>query len=179
MFGRLFGKNGDKATQWDSEFEQKDNHLNLFLQAQEILITMGQGEPKFNDKREKLRYLHFMFGAIDQLSRTIKDDKRAELWWTITSTARASLILGVNDAFSEKKRNGHTDDAEASLQRGVDDAFSEWERYGNTDDTELMDAGKRGYFAMQTYILNAIGKCTPEEFRQSCTELFSVVYAKT
>lgn len=152
MFRKLFGKVDGKTDKNDPEFEEKNRHMNLFLQAQELPVSMGKREPSFENKREKLKYVHFMAGAADQLSRTIKEEERAQAWWMTPSMLHASFQLG------------------------MDEAMDELTRYGRTDDAELKDAGKRGYFAMQTYMLSAVGKRSPDEFSKSCTELFAVVH---
>lgn len=73
----------------DPELDEKYRHLNLFLRAQELLLTMG-GTKKLSltNEKEKLRYLHFVLGAIDQLSRTIRDQERRELWITNIDSSR-------------------------------------------------------------------------------------------
>lgn len=139
----------DKAK--DPEFDEKHRHLDLFMQSQELLLLLGGSKPSFASEREKLRYMHFVFGAIDQLSRTIKNEERSELWSMTTSLARAALLFG------------------------VDDAMSHVEIYGRSGDSELHSAGERGWRAMHTYIRSAIGKASEEDFRMSCTELAAVV----
>lgn len=138
----------------DPEFEEKNKHLGLFLQAQEMLLTMDETSLSFSNEGEKIRYLHFVLGAIDQLSRTIKDEQRQELWSTTTSLARAALLFG------------------------VDDAVKHLDSYGRSGDSELHKAGERGWQAMRTYILNVVGKASDDDFRKSCLELFLVVRGK-
>lgn len=140
-----------------SEFEEKNTHLGLFLQAQEMLLNMGGTKPSFRNEAEKLRYLHFVLGAVDQLSRTIKDEERSEFWGMTTSLARAALLFGVD---------------------GVDDAIRHLESYGQTGDPELHKAGERGWQAMRTYILRVVEKAPQEDFQKSCAELFRVVRGK-
>jgi hypothetical protein len=138
----------------DPEFDEKHEHLDLFLHTQELLLSIGSNTPTFVNEREKLRYLHFVFGAIDQLSRTIEDEERAELWAMTTSMARAVLLFGLDDAMEHLKS------------------------YGRTGDAELHEAGGRGWQAMHTYILNSVGKASRDGFQKSCAELFTVVRGK-
>jgi len=73
----------DKEITEDNEFDEKHRHFRLFLDAQELMLAMAVKKPSFANEREKLRYLHFVLGAIDQLSRTIKDEERSGSWsWT-------------------------------------------------------------------------------------------------
>jgi len=134
----------------DPEFDEKHRHLRLFLDAQELVLTTGGMAPLFKSEKEKLRYLHFVFGAIDQLSRTIKDEGRSELWFWIASIVQELSLF----PFLGGKH---------------------YESYGQTGDLELHKAGERGWNAMRTYILSAVGKASKSEFRKSCTELFYVV----
>lgn len=142
----------DKNLADDPEFEEKHRHLELFLHAQELLLVRGRQKPAFANDREKLRYLHFVLGAIDQLSRTVKDEERSELWAMTTSMARAVLLFPAEEAMRY--------------------VYS----YGQTGDLELRTAGEKGWKAMHTYILNAVGKASKDDFRKSCTELFYVVH---
>lgn len=135
----------------DPEFSEMYRHLNLFLRAQEFLLTMGEARLSFANEREKLRYFHFVLGAIDQLSRRIKDERRAELWGMTTYMARAAVLFGAQDAVRHL------------------------ESYGRSGDDELHKAGERGWMAMRTYILSAVGKASEEDFQKSCTELIAVV----
>lgn len=135
----------------DTEFKQKTDFLDHFLEAQQLLLRGLDGRLQFDNLREKLKYVHFVWGAADMLSKSIRDEKRAETWCYVTMIARAGMVIG------------------------IDDAMNELDRYGKPADTELMDAGKRGYFAMHKFILNAIGKCSDEEFRHACMELFAVL----
>lgn len=151
---KALANEGDGGLADDPEFEEKNTHLGLFLQAQEMLLNMGGTKLSFRDEAEKLRYLHFVLGAVDQLSRTIKDEERRELWGMTTSLARIMLLFG------------------------VDDAMRHFESYSQTGDLELHKAGERGWQAMRTYILSAVGKASQEDFQKSCTELFWVVRGK-
>ena len=151
---KVLANEGAESLADDPEFEEKNKHLGLFLQAQEMLLAVGGTSPSFVNEREKLRYLHFVLGAIDQLSRTINDEQRQELWSTTTSVARAALLFGVEDAIK------HLDS------------------YGRSGDPELHRAGERGWQAMRTYILNAVGKASEDDFTKSCMELFRVVRGK-
>lgn len=135
----------------DTEFEQKTNFLDHFLDAQQLLLRGLDGRLQLDSPREKLKYVHFVWGAADMLSKSIKDEKRAEEWCYMTMIVRASMVMG------------------------MDDAINELDRYGKPADTELMDAGKRGYFAMHKFILKAIGKCSDQDFRHACTELLAIL----
>lgn len=135
----------------DTEFKRKTDFLDHFLDAQHLLLRGLDGRLQLGSPREKLKYVHFVWGAADMLSKSIEDEKRAEAWCYMTMVARASMVMG------------------------MDDAINELDRYGKPTDTELMDAGRRGYFAMHKFILKAIGKCSEEDFRHSCTELLAVL----
>ena len=141
----------DNGAAEDPEFDEKHRHLRLFLDAQKLILTAGGMAPSFSSEREKLRYFHFVLGAVDQLSRTIKDEERSELWSYTASIAQAILL------FPALEGTKH------------------YMSYGQTGDPELHKAGERGWNAMRTYILNAIGKASENDFRKSCTELFYVV----
>lgn len=135
----------------DTEFKQKTYFLDHFLEAQELLLRGHDGRLQLDSPREKLKYVHFVWGAVDMLSKSIKDEKRAEEWCYMTMVVRAGMVMG------------------------MDDAIQELDRYGKPIDTELMNAGKRGYFAMHKIVLKAIGKCSDEDFRHACTELLAVL----
>lgn len=141
----------DKEITEDTEFDEKHRHFRLFLDAQELMLAMGGKKPSFANEREKLRYLHFVLGAIDQLSRTIKDEERSGLWSWTASTAQAILLFPALEATKH------------------------YVSYGRTGDPELHRAGERGWNAMRMYILSAVGKASESDFQKSCTELFYVV----
>jgi len=145
-----------KGSDDDPEFNEKHRHLELFLEIQEPLLTSCQGGLLFTDEMQRFRYFHFVLGAIDQLSRTIKDKGRSELWAMGTSIGRELALFSEGDA---EKYTG---------TKYIDS-------YGRTDYPELYSAGKRGWYAMRTYILYAVGKVTKGEFLKSCTELSYVV----
>lgn len=135
----------------DTEFKQKTDFLDHFLGVQQLLLRDLDGRLRLESPREKLKYVHFVWGAADILSKSIKDEKRAEAWCYTTMVVRANMVIG------------------------MDDVLSELDCYGKPADAELMDAGRRGYFAMHKFILKAVGKCSEEDFRRACTELLAVL----
>ena len=62
---KALANEGDGGLADDPEFEEKNTHLGLFLQAQEMLLNMGGTKPSFRNEADKLRYLHFVLGAVD------------------------------------------------------------------------------------------------------------------
>lgn len=135
----------------DPEFNEKYYFLDLFMRVQKVLF-FGSDQPNFlHSEKEKLRYLHFVIGAIDQLGQTIKDEALSEQWWTVAPMGYAVGLWG------------------------VDDALKNLESYGRSGDPELDNAGMRGAQAMRTCILNSIGEVPIHEYKISCMELWAVV----
>jgi hypothetical protein len=126
--------------------------LSLFLEVQQLILCKGGNYIKFKDVSQKQRYLHFIFGAIDELSSTVKDKEKQQMWAEITMLAHAKLLYG------------------------IDEAILACESYGRTGNEELHSAGEKGYFAMNNFLLAAIGKISKEDFvRNSTMEMYDVV----
>lgn len=132
-------------------FAEKRNYLRSFLHVQELLLSLRKDRPDFHTDREKLRYFHFVMGAIDQLGQTIQDNTLSELWWISEPMGHAIALWG------------------------VDDAVTIMESYGCSGDPDLDQASTRGGAAMHTSILRSIDEVSESDFKTSCGELFSVV----
>ena len=135
----------------DPEFDRKYLLLESFLTVQEMLLRGGESKVSFADEKEKTRYIHFVFGAIDQLSRTIKDEKRSELWGMTTSIGRATVLFG------------------------IDEALDHVESFGRTGDDSIEAATKSGWTAMRNFILALNGKVSKEDDLKNSLSLFKVV----
>lgn len=140
-----------KVNESDEEYAEKNYHLSLFLQTQQIMMQTDGNKIIFKNDGQRSRYINFVFGAIDQLSRTIKGEERREIW------AETSML------------------AHATLTFPVDDALSACKVYGQAGSSELHTAGERGFYAMNTYILASVGRASKEEFSRSSTEMYDVV----
>ena len=135
----------------DPEFDRKNLILKNFLMTQELLLGEGKPHASFANEQEKTRYIHFVFGAIDLLSRTIKDENRSYLWGMATSQGRAAVLFG------------------------IDEALDQVESYGHTDDTSLEAASKSGRVAMHNFILGLNGKIPQEDLTKNSLSLFKIV----
>ena len=111
----------------DPEFELFNGHLQRFLDFQHLALTMGKEKVEFYDGREGMRYLYFIMGAADRLSRGIEKSDRAQVWWGSVCIAQGSMLLGKLRAFEELKR------------------------YGDPSNAELYSAGQSGWEAMGGY----------------------------
>ncbi len=134
----------------DEEFANKDHVLRIFMTAQEPLLRQD-GNLKLNSERARLLYLHFVGGAADRLSRTIRDQNRSDLWWHIATLCYATGVFG------------------------HDIAVRRLERYGSSGDPVLQAAITRGAEAMNVFILASINKVSEADFKGSCMELYRVV----
>lgn len=147
----MLDQSNQKVNESDEEYAEKNYHLSLFLQTQQLLMRTDGNKVIFNNDDQRSRYINFVFGAIDQLSRTIKGEERREIW------AETAML------------------AHATLTYPVDDALSACKVYGQTGNSELHTAGERGFYAMNTYILASAGRASKEEFSRSSTEMHDVV----
>ena len=136
----------------DKEFNEKNYHMKNFRMTQELLVSGGMDTIPFSNEKAKMKYLHFMVGAIDQLSRTISDDKRSEEWFYLQS-----LAIGVG-IFQPEVMEKHISS------------------YGRPDG-EFYDIGQKGWEAMRIYIMSSTGEVSEEEFQKSCNA-FSRIYYK-
>jgi len=144
-------QSNQKFNENDEEYAEKNYHLSLFLQTQRQMMPTEGNKFIFKNDDQRRRYINFIFGAIDQLSRTIKGEERRQIW------AETSML------------------AHATLTYPVDDALSACQVYGQTGNSELHTAGERGFNAMNTYILASVGRASKEEFSRSSTEMYDVV----
>jgi hypothetical protein len=134
----------------DAELAEKDYVLELFLIAQKALIG-GAGIPGgLRTDLERSKYLHFVVGAIDQLSHTIKDKSNADLWWTTNALGHAVGVFGA--------------------------AAEQWlEKYGDPDNVTLFQSSSRGAEAMRTFIMVSTDAVSEQDYKSSCLEMFKVV----
>jgi hypothetical protein len=135
----------------DPEFDKKNLILQRFLMIQELPLGEGKPQALFTDEQEKARYIHFVFGAIDLLSRTIKDEKRSELWAMTTSMGRAAILFG------------------------IDEALNHVESFGRTDNKSLEAASKSGWDAMRIFLLGLNDKASKEDTLKNALSLFKAV----
>jgi hypothetical protein len=135
----------------DPEFDKKNLILQRFLMIQELPLGEGKPQALFTDEQEKARYIHFVFGAIDLLSRTIKDEKRSELWAMTTSMGRAAVLFG------------------------IDEALNHVESFGRTDNKSLEAASKSGWDAMRIFLLGLNDKASKEDTLKNALSLFKAV----
>jgi len=145
---RVFKKNNTKAT--DKEFDEKNHHFESFKLAQQLLVSGGKDSIDFKDEKAKLKYLHFMVGAIDQLSRTINDSERSEQWFYLQSLAVGANLYSPND-----------------LEQHISS-------YGNPN-SDLYEIGQKGWEAMNIYILSSVGEKSSEEFTISSLALSKIL----
>lgn len=143
--------NKTQETERSAEFAEKNYHMGLFLKTQHLLMPKHNDKLRFSDDGQRMRYLFFIFGAIDQLSKTVKDDDDKQMW------AETSML------------------AHATITYPVDEAIAACKMYGRTGDSELDMAGERGFYAMNTFILASVERATKEEFNLSTTEMYDVV----
>lgn len=142
---------GEPESNFDPVFQERNQHLDQFLIIQRALFSGGEDKPRFKSERERLLYVNFVLGAVDQLSRTINDEEKSQMWFFSTALAQASLVCP------------------------VDDAIDSCRNYGQTGDPDLQEAGRRGWVAMQTYIMNCLGKVSSEDFKASCMQMYLTV----
>ncbi len=148
---RVFRKKGINSTKvTDEEFDEKYHHFENFKLAQQLLVSGGKENIDFKDEKAKLKYLHFMVGAIDQLSRTINDSERSEQWFYLQS-----LAVGAN----------------LYLPSELEQHISS---YGNPN-SDLYEIGQKGWEAMNTYILSSVGEKSNEEFKISSLTLSKIL----
>jgi hypothetical protein len=147
MLGKLFGRNKsqhfirinfDQA--WDAEFGLFNAHFQKFLDLQHLLLTHGDLRVEFENDQEKMRYLYFITGAADRLSRSIEKTDCAQMWWASTSLAQGTVLLGDRET-----------------------AFEELKRYGNETNKPLFDAGQMGWEAMSLYVKGVVPEATTED----------------
>lgn len=144
MLGKLFGRGRNKVLRlcfdqgWDSEFSFFNAHFQRFLDLQHLLLTHGEKKVQFFHEQEMLRYLYFIIGAADRLSRGIDSD-RAQVWWGAIGLAQGTVLL-----------------------KDKATAFEELKRYGDESNIELYDAGKAGWEAMGHYVKGAVPDASPE-----------------
>lgn len=132
----------------DPEIQKLDRTFELFLAAQELMPREeSNGKLLFSSEEQKLRYLHFKFGAIDRLSRAIQDQHKATYWQYVSFGVHAHLLYGIDDATGIIKS------------------------YGRTGDNKLHSSGEAGWNAMGTWINSAIGNVSEQEFNKSCLAL--------
>lgn len=150
---RIFRKKENNfSNTTDEEFDEKNYHFNNFKLAQQMLVSDGKGGVAFQDEKAKLKYLHFMVGAIDQLSRTINDSERSEQWFYLQSLA----IGANNNLYSPSELEQHISG------------------YGNPN-SDLYEIGQKGWEAMNTYILSSVGEKSSEEWKISALALAKVL----
>ena len=143
-------KRNDNTTIVDKEFDEKNYHFENFKLAQQLLVSGGKENIDFKDEKAKLKYLHFMVGAIDQLSRTINDSERSEQWFYLQS-----LAVGAN-LYQPSELEQHISS------------------YGNSS-SDLYEVGQKGWEAMNTYILSSVGEKSNEEFTISSLALSKIL----
>lgn len=132
----------------DPEVQKADKTLELFLAAQELLPRgMNNGKLSFSSEEQRLKYLHFKFGAIDCLSRTFQDQDKGMYWLHVSFAVHAHLLYGVEDAIGIMKS------------------------YGRNGDNKLYASGEAGWNAMGTWINSVVGKVSKQEFTKSCLTL--------
>lgn len=139
----LFNSNKKKNVQNnkildDSEFDNINFHFKNFREVQELAVKFSKNKIHFRDERSKMKYFHFMMGAIDYLSRLIQNEHRAEIWF-IT----APIMMQNGEAFV----------LDSNLIKS----------YGQSDE-ELYKAGQLGWEAMDSYLKLVAGKITQDEF---------------
>ena len=147
---KIFTKKRNEPESTDEEFDEKNNHFENFKLAQQLLVSGGKSNIDFKDEKAKLKYFHFMVGAIDQLSRTINDSNRSEQWFYIQSLAIGANLYPPNE---------------------IEEHISS---YGNPN-SDLYEIGQKGWESMNTYILSSIGEKTSEEFKISSLALSKVL----
>lgn len=135
MLGFLFGKKKVQRLTFNrnpnSEYAFQSNHLQVFLDLQHVMLTMGDSQVTFQEEGEKWRYLSFILGAADRLSRTIEDDDKAHIWF-----AGVGLPQGY-ELFKNKTK-----------------AIDALEAYGDPSNPQRFNAGKTGWEAMGIYMEN-------------------------
>lgn len=72
----VLDQSNQKGNESDDEYAEKNYHLSLFLQTQRLMMQNVDNKVFFKNDGQRNRYINFIFGAIDQLSRTIKGDER-------------------------------------------------------------------------------------------------------
>lgn len=134
----------------EQNFDLQHSILDNFLFIQELPV-LRNNKLSFNCGLEKIRYLYFVLGAINALSNTIRDTNSNELYWHTTSIARATILYG------------------------VDDAIEIMSEYGTQTNQALLEASKRGYYAMQDFINHISDKSSSETATRSSMEMYKVV----
>lgn len=142
------------------EMEAASNFMGLFIKSQELLLFSG-GEKNELLEAEKAVYIHFIMGASDRISHTIKNKDDAERWWLIESMALAAGLYLPSETISDP-----------------DLVVSKLQSYGCSADPQLQSAGQRGWEAMSV-AQSAVndGEVSDAEYQMSCLELFKVVDA--
>ncbi|WP_267220898.1 hypothetical protein [Dyella silvae] len=127
----------------DSEFAFFNGHFQNFLNLQHLMLTTGKDVVEFDDDQQKLRYLYFILGAADRLSRGMQDQHKAHVWWGGVGIAQGTVL------FNDHKK-----------------AFAELKRYGDASNAELYNAGQKGWEALGIYYQAMSKDKTPEDDRQ-------------
>jgi len=135
----------------DPEFEKKNLNLRMFIDLQEMYLIGAMDVIHFSSEREKLRYFHFVMGAIDMLANTIKGETRSYTWAWAAGVAYGSKLFDFEmiDTYLES--------------------------YGVSSVPELQQAGERGQASMRTFILVSSGKLSKDNYDKYSTELSDVV----
>jgi len=133
VFDFLFGRKKIQRLTFDrdleSEYALQSSHLQHFLDMQHIMLTMGSPQVEFRSEEEKWRYLSFILGAADRLSRTIDDDDKAHIWFA---------GLGIPQAYALFKNQ----------EKAIDAVLT----YGDQSKPMHFNAGKSGWDAMGIYM---------------------------
>lgn len=145
MLGFLFGRKKVQRLTFNrnpgSEYAFQSSHLQVFLDLQHVMLTMGSPQVEFQNDGEKCRYLSFILGAADRLSRTIDDDMKAHIWFSAVGLPQGYEL------FKDKTK-----------------AIDAMEEYGDPSNPQRFNAGKTGWEAMGIY-MEKFGKESEEDKR--------------
>lgn len=131
--------------------DETNSHFNQFLTGQELFAKTILGAPEQLTPNRQLRYLHFVFGAADRLSREIPDCEAQEVWHFSCCYAHARAMQG---------------DARA---------MEVVETYGQSGDHALDNAAELGWHTMSADLAYGRSNLSRDDYSRSCTALFAAI----
>ena len=131
--------------------DETNSYFNRFLTGQELFVKPTLGAPEQLSPARKLRYLHFVFGAADRLSREIPDCEAQEVWHFSCCYVHARAMQG---------------DARA---------MEVVETYGQSGDHALDNAAELGWHTMSAHLAYGRGNISRDDYSRSCTALFAAI----
>lgn len=89
-------KEKDYDLENDEELKEKEHHLIKIREWQEHIFSLSFDSPYpdgfLRNNTEKIRYIYFMYGVIDALSKTVKCEEKGKTWYYLQSLAITAIV---------------------------------------------------------------------------------------